>query len=201
LVQGLRERKKAATRQAISDIATRLFERDGFERVTVAEIAAAASVSVKTVFNYFGSKEDLFFDRADELREAMLRTLRERGPGVSATAAMRPALLDGPISFTPTRWSDLDGELYDQIRRFIACEHASPALAARRLVIAQGWAEALARESGSEAWAAMFVGVLHLRQRVFARAMLERRAPRTVQQRVRSTVGEALDALQRAFPE
>ena len=35
--------------------------------MTVAQIAAAADVSVKTVFNYFSSKEELFFDRADEL--------------------------------------------------------------------------------------------------------------------------------------
>jgi len=79
-VQGLRELKKAATRQAISDVATRLFEERGFEQVTVAEIAAAAAVSVKTVFNYFGNKEELFFDRDDEMLEGMIRTLSEREP-------------------------------------------------------------------------------------------------------------------------
>ena len=197
---GLRERKKAATRQAISDIATRLFERHGFERVTLAEIAEAADVSVKTIFNYFGSKEELFFDRSDELLNGLLEALRSRGPGVSPTAAMRPLLLDGPIPCADEcRWPDLDGGLYDGMRGFIVCERASPALSARRLVIAQSWVEPLARESGSEAWAAMFVGVMNLRAQVLGTALLERRAPRTVERRIRATVGEALDALERGF--
>jgi AcrR family transcriptional regulator len=200
-MHGLRERKKAATRQAISDVATRLFEERGFEPVTVAEIAETADVSVKTVFNYFGSKEELFFDREDELLEGMVRRLRERGPGASATEAMRPLLLDGPVPFSGCfRWSDLRADRYEHVWAFVACEHGSPALTARRLVIAQSWVPPLAREAGSEAWAAMFVGVLSFRQHVLSTALLERRTPRTIERRVRSAVGDALDALERAFP-
>jgi AcrR family transcriptional regulator len=198
-VQGLRERKKAATRQAISDVATRLFEEHGFERVTVADVADAAGVSVKTVFNYFGSKEELFFDREDEMLGQLLRTLHERGAEVSATAAMRPLLLDGPFASSGCRWSDLRSDLYEQVRAFVACERASPALSARRLVIGQSWVAPLAREVGSEAWAAMFVGVLNLRSETLGTALLERRSSRTVERRVRLTVGEALDALERGF--
>ncbi|MFC0626587.1 TetR family transcriptional regulator [Kribbella deserti] len=61
---GRRERKKQLTRQAISDVATRLFMARGFDGVTVAEVAAAADVAVQTVFNHFPTKEDLFFDDA-----------------------------------------------------------------------------------------------------------------------------------------
>jgi AcrR family transcriptional regulator len=57
-----RERKKRQTRQAISDVATRLFLERGFDAVTVAEVARAADVAVQTVFNHFPAKEDLFFD-------------------------------------------------------------------------------------------------------------------------------------------
>ena len=199
-MQGLRERKRAATRLAISNVATRLFEQRGFEQVTVAEIAAAAEVSVKTVFNYFGNKEELFFDREEELLAGILRALRERGPCVSPTAAMRPLLLDRPLPLAGSDWSDLRTELYEHVRAFVACERASPALSARRLLIAQAWAGPLAREAGSAAWAAMFLAVLGLRHEVFAAALLEQRAPATVERRVRASVGDALDALERAFP-
>ncbi len=199
-MQGLRERKRAATRQSISDVATRLFEQHGFEQVTVAEIAAAAAVSVKTVFNYFGNKEELFFDREQELLEGMLRLLREREPGQSPTEAMRPALLHGPVPLAGFTWADLRSEMYEHIRAFVACEQASPALSARRLMIAQSWIAPLARETGSWPWAAMLIAVLNLRQDVLAGALLEERSPATVERRVRRTVGVALDALDRAFP-
>ena len=39
----------------------RLFLERSFDQVTIAEIAEAADVSVNTVFNYFPTKEDLFF--------------------------------------------------------------------------------------------------------------------------------------------
>ncbi len=58
---GLRERKKQQTRELITDTAHRLFSDRGFDAVTVAEVARAANVSEVTVFNYFPTKEDLFF--------------------------------------------------------------------------------------------------------------------------------------------
>jgi AcrR family transcriptional regulator len=64
--EGLRAQKKHETRKNISDVATRLFIRDGFEDVTIAEIAAEARVAKMTVTNHFPRKEDLVFDiRAD----------------------------------------------------------------------------------------------------------------------------------------
>lgn len=193
--QGLRERKKAATRQAISDVATRLFIARGFEHVSVAEIAAAADVSVKTVFNYFPAKEDLFYDREPELRAAMVRTLVERGP-LTPTEAMRPHLLRGPLPFgIPCRWRDLEGPLYENIRAFQACEKASPTLSARRLVIAESWVEPLADATGDEVWASLFVGVLALRHRTFSTALLDGLAPRTIERRVKTAVGAALDRI------
>ncbi|TMR06256.1 TetR/AcrR family transcriptional regulator, partial [Nonomuraea turkmeniaca] len=59
---GLREQKKRETRQAISDHATQLFLERGFDRTTIADIAAAARVAKMTVTNYFPRKEDLALD-------------------------------------------------------------------------------------------------------------------------------------------
>ncbi|HEY0254933.1 MAG TPA: TetR family transcriptional regulator [Kofleriaceae bacterium] len=88
---GLRERKKAETRRSISDIATRMFAERGFDAVTVAEVAVAAKVSVATIFNYFETKEDLFFDIEGEVIEAHCRAVRERAPGESIAEALHRA--------------------------------------------------------------------------------------------------------------
>jgi AcrR family transcriptional regulator len=65
VVDGLRERKKIATRRAISDAATGLFMTKGFDNTSVAEIAEVVGVSTQTVLNYFPAKADLFFDERD----------------------------------------------------------------------------------------------------------------------------------------
>jgi len=78
---GLRETKKLATRQQIADVAMRLFVQRGFDRVTVAEVAAEAGVSEKTVFNYFPTKEDLFFDEIPERARTLSEAIRSRPDG------------------------------------------------------------------------------------------------------------------------
>jgi AcrR family transcriptional regulator len=84
-----RTRKRLATRQSISDTATRLFLERGFDAVTIDEIAAAADVGRMTVFNHFPRKEDMFFDREGEIQALAFDAVRERGPGVSPIEATR----------------------------------------------------------------------------------------------------------------
>jgi len=90
---GLRERKKAKTRLAISNVATKMFIERGFDDVTVAEVAAAADVSVATIFNYFETKEELFFDREGEVVEAQRRCILERKTGQTITSALHRGFL------------------------------------------------------------------------------------------------------------
>lgn len=85
----LRESKKRATRQRISDVATALFYERGFDAVTVEEIAAAANVSKVTVFNYFARKEDLMLDREHEVQALLSQALRDKAKGQTAVAALR----------------------------------------------------------------------------------------------------------------
>jgi AcrR family transcriptional regulator len=85
---GLRETKKLQTRQAIAAAGMRLFVTRGFDHVTVGEVAREAGVSEKTVFNYFPTKEDIFFDEVPDRLEALTETVRERRPGQSLVEAM-----------------------------------------------------------------------------------------------------------------
>ncbi len=91
--RGLRERKKARTRASIADAAMLLFVERGFDQVTVAEIAHAAEVSVATVFNYFPTKEDLFFDRQDEVVSQLADAVRGRRRAEPFVDACRRELL------------------------------------------------------------------------------------------------------------
>lgn len=86
---GLRERKKRETRRSLSEVATRLFAEHGFEEVKISEIAAAANVSEKTVFNYFPTKEDLILEGCQEVQAELVRAVQERAPGESVLVAAR----------------------------------------------------------------------------------------------------------------
>lgn len=90
----LRERKKAATRQRIADLATTMFMARGFDDVTITEIADAAGVSKVTVFNYFPRKEDIFFDRQPQAQEMLASAIRDRARDESPLRALRRLLLD-----------------------------------------------------------------------------------------------------------
>jgi AcrR family transcriptional regulator len=92
---GLRERKKQQTRQLIVTTAQRLFRERGFDTVTVAEVARAAEVSEGTVFNYFPSKEDIFYGGMEIFEERLIEAVRQRASGTSALDAFRRLVLDG----------------------------------------------------------------------------------------------------------
>ena len=84
-----RTRKRLATRQSISDAATRLFNERGFDKVTVDEIAEAADVGRMTVFNHFPRKEDMFFDLNEEGYADLRAALWQRDPVMSPLEALR----------------------------------------------------------------------------------------------------------------
>ncbi len=145
---GLRERKKRQTREAIADVALGLFIERGFDAVTVAEIAQAAEVAVKTVFNYFPTKEDLFFDRQAEVEDAWSRVVRERAPGESVIAALRRDFLDKLARRDPS------SSLNDDFVTFARLIQSSPSLQIREREIGERAREALARTLVAETGAA-----------------------------------------------
>jgi AcrR family transcriptional regulator len=140
---GLRERKKQQTRELIADTARRLFTERGFESVTVAQIAQAADVAEATVFNYFPTKEDLFYSRLEAFEEDLLTAVRERGPGVSVLDAFRDFLLARRGVFAMNAPGG-DDDATEQLRTVTRVITESPALLARERQVFARYADALA---------------------------------------------------------
>jgi AcrR family transcriptional regulator len=149
---GLRERKKAQTRQLIADTAWRLFADRGFERVTVAEVAREAQVAVATVFNYFPTKEDLFFFRLEAFGADLVEAVAGRAAGEPALAAFRRQLLGaGGLLAQVGAGDDQALERLRTMNRVIA---ASPALQAREQQAFAHTAAALADRLAADTGAA-----------------------------------------------
>jgi AcrR family transcriptional regulator len=143
---GLIERKKQRTRRQIGETALRLFLERGFEQVSVAEIAEAAEVSAKTVYNYFPTKAHLVFDDDQAVLDALVTAVRSRKPGESALTAVRGML------------ANLGGRMGDRrppqaraaFRRMVT---SSPSLRSHQRAIAARYevalADVLAEETGA----------------------------------------------------
>lgn len=138
----LRSRKRLATRRAISRVADRLFLERGFENVTVDEIAAAADVGRMTVFNYFPRKEDMFFDRNEEGREAVRDALRRRDQTISPIETLR--LLAHRLVAEQTPYLEFSSGSQDFIKTVEQSETLKARARAIRDELAQLVAESLA---------------------------------------------------------
>jgi AcrR family transcriptional regulator len=149
---GLRERKKRQTREAIAQTARSLFAERGFEAVTIDDIARAADVSRKTVFNYFPTKEDLVYWRLEAFESELLSAVAERSPGEPITAAFERFVL-APRGLLAAREPEAVEQLAEMTRMIVS----SPALLAREAQIFERYtrslAELIARETraGKEA--------------------------------------------------
>ena len=143
---GLRERKKKQTRQVIAEAALRLFNERGFDSVTVAQVARAADVSEATVFNYFPTKESLFFGQMQTFEEALIQAVHERRGGESVLAAFRRFIDEGSERLA----NESAAVAISMAGRIVG---ASPSLRAREREIVADSTDALAlliaEESGS----------------------------------------------------
>jgi AcrR family transcriptional regulator len=150
---GLRELKKQQTRQLIADTAWQLFADRGFDRVTVAEVARQAQVAEATVFNYFPTKEDLFYSRLEAFGAGLLEAVAAREPGEPALAAVRRYLLGSGGLLAQIAAGD--AEALQRLRTVSRVIAASPSLLAReQQAIARSTdalAELLAAETGAPA--------------------------------------------------
>jgi AcrR family transcriptional regulator len=153
---GLRERKKQQTRSQIAETARRLFAERGFEAVTVAEVARQADVSEATVFNYFPTKEELFYSRLEAFEEELLSAIRDREPGEPVIAAFKRFVLQ-PRGLL----AEKDPDAIERLAKAMRVITESPALLAREQQIFTGYTASLAaliaketnaRERAIEPW-------------------------------------------------
>jgi AcrR family transcriptional regulator len=134
---GLRERKKQRTRELIAETARRLFAERSFDAVTVAEVARAAEVSEGTVFNYFPTKEDLFYGGMEAFEAELVDVVRQRRPGESVLGAFRGFVLERSGRLA-------EDDVAELIARAAGVIGASPALRAREREIVARYTDALA---------------------------------------------------------
>lgn len=138
---GARELRKQRTRRALLDAAEELFAQRGYEDVTVAEIAAAAGVSVKTLFQYFRSKEDLLFADQNRMRDEIVTALRDRGRELSPLEALTEWLLQ-EVTIDDTA---------EGVERYHRSIGTSQAVASRLRRLWEDYEDGIARELADEA--------------------------------------------------
>ncbi len=139
---GLRERKKEQTRQRIAETARRLFTEHGFDEVTVAHIAREAEVAEATVFNYFSTKEALYYSGLEVFGEQLVAAVRSRLPGTSALAAFRAHVLG--LGGELDRIAAGDGAALERMRTTARVISSSAALRVREKIVLGEVAESLA---------------------------------------------------------
>jgi AcrR family transcriptional regulator len=121
---GIRERKRQAVRDHLSDVALRLLADRSFDSVTVDEIAAAAGVSRRTFFRYFTSKEEVVLSFLDEMGARLHDAIVARPPDEPPLAAVHSALRPRIAAYA----ADAERTL-----RFVRLLQMSPSLRAQEL--------------------------------------------------------------------
>ncbi|WP_263770296.1 TetR/AcrR family transcriptional regulator [Propionivibrio soli] len=137
--------KSDVKRQAILDIAAQVFQEHGFERTSMSEISARVGGSKATLYSYFPSKEELFFEalhRSTEVEfEATHRALAESAVAAGTAGTDKFDATHKALSLS----DDLGAVLREFGERFIALLYSEKLLAARRLIICESERSQLGR--------------------------------------------------------
>jgi AcrR family transcriptional regulator len=195
-VAGLRERKKRETAERIARAAAGLFAERGFEAVPIVDVAAIADVSEQTVYNHFPTKEDLVFDRAAEIENALAVAVAGRAAGespVDAVGSVAHLLIEqvskiplersrGGMPVLAATSSTLGRAALDRTRR--------QASRLADVLVDEGEGEA---EAPIVAWA--LVGVMQLLIEDLGRAQLAAEDPGLTGRRLRDLVDRRLERL------
>lgn len=136
----LAQRKRQLVADELTQAALSLLASEGFDAVTVDQIAAAAGVSKRTFFRYFASKEDV-----------VVQFLGGLGTSMRAELAARPAAEPPSQALRHTIWRSIDtcAGHTERALPVVQLILRTPALLARFLERQEQWGEALAAELGA----------------------------------------------------
>jgi len=172
---GRRERKKAATRAAISNAALELFLEHGFDAVSIRDVAERADVAVATIFAHFSGKESLVFDEDEALVDALVAVVRDRPADQDVLDALEGWFVSGRAAEAARTGSE-------DFAAFRALVDRTPALRSRWQATWRGYeprlAEAIADTTGADARTAHVVATLVIEG--FLRAADDDRPDRTI---------------------
>ena len=91
-MEGLRERKRASARAATVEAALNLFAEHGYDKVTVADICAAAAIAPRTFFRYFPSKADILTEPVQGLADHLVEWITVAPVGMDDVEVLRRGL-------------------------------------------------------------------------------------------------------------
>jgi len=131
---GLRDRKKARTRDTILGAATRLYLAEGYDATTVEQIAEAAGVGRRTFFRYFPRKDDTVFPNQEERLGLFRQRLAAHRASLPPYPAVTSACLEVARVFSGAR---------DELVAQFAIVRGSPALIARQAEFDARWEQAV----------------------------------------------------------
>lgn len=134
---GLRERKKARTRESLAAAALDLFAHQGFDATTIEEIADACEVSPRTFFRYFPTKEAVLFGDGEARCGALVGALAAQPADASPLDALHAAMLELARSYRDER------DVLVQRKKVL---HESVQLRAYKAEHQRGWEEAVTEE-------------------------------------------------------
>ncbi|MCC0095157.1 MULTISPECIES: TetR/AcrR family transcriptional regulator [Streptomyces] len=83
------DRSRQAVVASIFDTAMRLFAEQGYEATTIAQIAKEAGISQRSLFRYFGTKEDIVCGEQEELGELLRATVEAQPAAATPWEALR----------------------------------------------------------------------------------------------------------------
>ncbi|MEU8817623.1 TetR family transcriptional regulator [Actinoplanes sp. NPDC048796] len=156
---GLRERKKAATRRALSRTAWSMMLANGLEAVTPEAVAAAADMAPRTFRYHFRSREEAILDELAQQHRALADQLRDRPEGEPVWESL--------LAFLPEAIAGLAGDRAE-FAELLTVLQASPALLAENLrvleltrqLLAEVISERTGRDLRTDTYPGLMAGVV-----------------------------------------